>query len=170
MPNSFSIRPMIETDIDVIDAVFQSQGWDSRKEILTRYYTEQLSGARKVYVAVLWDTPVGYATLLPEASAGPFVGTGIPEVSDFNVFIAYRRRGYGNAILDASEADVAKTHDRISLGVGLYTDYGTAQRMYVKRGYIPDGSGVWWNDKPLPPYEPCVNDDGLVLYLSKELK
>lgn len=35
----------------------------------------------------------------------------------------------------------------ICLGVGLHYGYGAAQRMYVKRGYIPDGSGVWFNGK-----------------------
>ena len=37
------------------------------------------------------------------------------------------------------------------------------------RGYIPDGSGVWFNDKQWEQYELCVNDDELILYLSKKL-
>ncbi len=47
--------------------------------------------------------------------------------------------------------------------------YGSAQRMYVKRGYIPDGSGVWYQDKICAPHGDCKNDDDLVLYLSKKL-
>lgn len=31
----------------------------------------------------------------------------------------------------------------VCIGVGLHAGYGSAQRMYVKRGYIPDGTGVW---------------------------
>ena len=56
------------------------------------------------------------------------------------------------------------------MGVGLHKGYGSAQRMYVKRGYIPDGSGVWFGDKPCRPYADCRNDDDLALYLSKKLK
>ena len=41
--------------------------------------------------------------------------------------------------------------------------------MYVKRGYIPDGSGVWYKDRVCESYTPCENDDDLVLYLSKRL-
>jgi hypothetical protein len=59
--------------------------------------------------------------------------------------------------------------DTVSLGVGLHAGYGTAQRMYVKRGYIPDGTGVWYKDNPLTPYTECLNDDDLVLYLFKKL-
>jgi hypothetical protein len=40
--------------------------------------------------------------------------------------------------------------------------------MYVKRGYIPDGTGVWYNGKISEAYSNCVNDDDLVLYLSKQ--
>ena len=42
--------------------------------------------------------------------------------------------------------------------------------MYAKRGYIPDGSGVWYGNSVCPPYEQCSNDDDLVLYMSKVLR
>ena len=69
-----------------------------------------------------------------------------------------------------AERIAAEYADHVYLGVGLHSGYGAAQRMYVKRGYIPDGSGVWYGDKVCPQYTPCCNDDDLVLYLSKRLK
>ena len=39
----------------------------------------------------------------------------------------------------------------------------------MKRGYVFDGSGLWYRDKPLEQYAPCAADDDLVLYLSKKL-
>ena len=57
----------------------------------------------------------------------------------------------------------------ITLGVGLHKGYGPAQRIYVKRGYIPDGTGVWYQNKNIDNNEPCFNDDDLALYLSKKL-
>ena len=42
--------------------------------------------------------------------------------------------------------------------------------MYVKRGYIPDGTGAWYRGKPLGQYAPCVNDDDLNLYFTKRLR
>ncbi len=45
--------------------------------------------------------------------------------------------------------------------------YGNAQRLYVKRGYVPDVSGVWYNSEVLEQYAECCNDDSLVLYTIK---
>ena len=69
--------------------------------------------------------------------------------------------------MDVAEELAKKKSDYVSLAVGLHNVYGSAQRMYVKRGYIPDGSGVWYNGKILEPYSSCVNDDDLILYFSK---
>lgn len=44
--------------------------------------------------------------------------------------------------MDAVEALAAVTSDTVCLGVGLHSGYGAAQRMYVLRGYVPDGSVV----------------------------
>lgn len=59
--------------------------------------------------------------------------------------------------------------DTVCLGVGLHSGYGAAQRMYVLRGYVPDGSGVWYEGCVWDQYAPCVNDDELNLFLSKKL-
>ena len=77
---------------------------------------------------------------------------------------------YLNRLRDQAEAIAARYGDTVYLGVGLHNGYGSAQRMYVKRGYVPDGSGVWYGDQNCPQYAPCCNDDDLVLYLSKKLK
>ena len=67
------------------------------------------------------------------------------------------------------EALAAETSDTVCLGVGLHSGYGAAQRMYVLRGYVPDGSGVWYEGCVWDQYAPCVNDDELNLFLSKKL-
>ncbi len=58
----------------------------------------------------------------------------------------------------------------IYLGVGLHKGYGKAQRLYIKRGYIPDGSGLWYKNKQLEQNEACINNDELIIYLSKKIK
>ena len=72
-------------------------------------------------------------------------------------------------LMDAAEKVAAQYSDMVYLGVGLHEGYGSAQRMYVKRGYIPDGTGVWYGEKVCPQYADCCNDDDLVLYFSKAL-
>lgn len=163
------IRSMIKEDIPSFTEAFLEMGWTPKPEIHERYLKEQAEGKRYIFVAQYKGQTAGYATLLPLACDGPYKEC-YPEVVDFNVWEKFRRHGIGNRILDAAENFAASFSDHICLSVGLYSGYGSAQRMYVKRGYIPDGSGIWWNQKPLPPYADCCNDDDLVLFLAKELR
>jgi GNAT superfamily N-acetyltransferase len=150
---------------------FAAQGWTSKpKEQFERYFSEQTAGGRACLVAELWGEPVGYVNLLPEPFDGPFLGKGIPEISDFNVLEAYQGRGIGGKLMDAVEALAARTSGSVVLGVGLHPGYGAAQRMYAKRGYVPDGTGLWWNGRQVSPGESVRVDDDLVLVLRKELK
>ena len=62
----------------------------------------------------------------------------------------------------------------VGIGVGLYAGedggYGAAQRLYIKRGYIPDGQGVTYNYEPTMPGNSYPLDDDLVLWFLKRLK
>ena len=40
----------------------------------------------------------------------------------------------------------------------------------MKRGYMPDGTGVWYRNQPLEMNATIQNNDDLVLYLSKEFE
>ncbi|EQK39572.1 acetyltransferase family protein [[Clostridium] bifermentans ATCC 19299] len=163
------IRNMIDSDSLEFYKAFKSQGWNKPVSLFDQYYSEQQSGKRKVFVAACDNQVLGYATLLQNAENGPFSNKNIPIIYDFNVLEKYQRNGVGTAILDYMENQVKEYSNEICLGVGLHYGYGSAQRLYVKRGYIPDGSGVWYNDKVLEQYCDCKNDDDLNLYLSKKL-
>ena len=93
----------------------------------------------------------------------------IPIIIDFNVFEKFQNNGIGNGILYYIENEVKNYSNKICLGVGIHSGYGKAQRIYAKRNYIPDGSGVWYKDSILTPYTNYINDDDLILYLIKEL-
>ena len=49
--------------------------------------------------------------------------------------------------MDVVEQEAAKISDTVYLAVGVHSGYGPAQRLYVKRGYNFDGSGVWYQGK-----------------------
>lgn len=169
MNKNIVIRTMIKEDIIAFYTAFKAQGWNKPVEIFEKYYNEQEQEKRKVIIAEFNGEVAGYTTLLPNDENGPFANMNIPTVCDFNVLIKYQNRGIGTLILDKVEKNAAETCDKICLGVGLHRGYGSAQRMYVKRGYVPDGSGVWYNDSNLEPYSECENDDDLILYMSKQL-
>ena len=163
-----SIRKMQESDIKELSRGFISQGWPSREEILTRYFKEQESGAREVLVAEVEGAVAGYITILPCAKQGPFAEI-YPELSDFNVFEPFQNQGIGNLLLEEAEKRVRLISDKVTLGVGLHSGYGAAQRLYIKRGYIPDGTGVWYQNHQPAMNAVCEDIGELVLYLSKNL-
>lgn len=169
MKTKCSIREMRESDIKNLSQGFISQGWPSREEILARYFLEQKSKEREVLVAEIDGVVAGYITILPSAKHGPFAEV-YPELSDFNVFEPFRNQGVGNQLLEEAEKRVKLISDKVTLGVGLHSGYGPAQRLYIKRGYIPDGTGVWYRNQPLEMNATIQNNDDLVLYLSKELE
>ena len=169
MKGNSIIRKMIESDTEHLSQGFTNQGWPGREEILARYFLEQECGEREVLVAEVESALVGYITILPIAKQGPFAEI-YPELSDFNVFETFQNQGIGNLLMEEAENRVKLISDKVTLGVGLHSGYGPAQRLYIKRGYIPDGSGVWYRNQPLEMNVTIQNNDDLVLYLSKEFE
>ena len=164
-----TIRNMIKSDIESLSHGFMNQGWPGREEILARYFLEQESGEREVLVVEIDGAVAGYVTILPSAKHGPFAEV-YPELSDFNVFEPFQNQGIGNLLLEEAEKRVKLISDKVTLGVGLHSGYGPAQRLYMKRGYIPDGTGVWYQNQPLEMNATIQNNDDLVLYLSKKFE
>jgi ribosomal protein S18 acetylase RimI-like enzyme len=168
--DTLTIRSMVKSDIEKFVIGFAEQGWHKSYKLFNGYYNQQEKNEKLVIVAEKCGDVSGYVALLPYTNVGPFAYRNIPEIVDFNVLIKYQKKGIGNKIMDIAENLAKEKSGYVSLSVGLHSGYGSAQRMYVKRGYIPDGTGVWYNGKQLEPYTECVNDDDLVLYFLKSLK
>lgn len=166
----YKLRYIQRDDAEKLEYAFARQGWHKPLSQFITYFAEQQRGKRKVFVAELEGDILGYVTLMSQAVSGPFKDMKIPEIADFNVLIDYRGNGIGRALLDAAEAEAAKVCDLVCLGVGMHSDYGRAQRMFALRGYVPDGSGIWYKGEILQKNEAAVNDDNLTLYMIKQLK
>ena len=156
------VQPIVDGEIE--------QGWQSTAEKYEMRLRDQAAGKSINLVAEYHGCVAGYINVYPDSKWGAFGGTGLPEIVDFGVLEKYRRHGIGSKLMDVAEEISAKYADTVYLGVGLHSGYGSAQRMYIKRGYIPDGSGVWYKDAVCRQYANCKNDDDLVLYLSKKLR
>ena len=163
------IRHLELTDIPQIVKAFQRLGWDKPASQYERYLTEQALDIRDVYVAFAENEFAGYLTICWTSPYPPFRGAKIPEIVDFNVLPQFRRQGIGTALIDKAESEIAKVSDIAGIGVGMTPDYGAAQRMYVLRGYVPDGRGLHYKNH-FPIYGEQVTVDDLVLYFTKELK
>lgn len=164
-----TVRPMIRDDIDVIVEAFDKSNWTKKPRQLFETYLDEMSeGRRLVWVALSSVKFAGYVTLNWHSSYPPFQRTNVPEIADLNVLPSFRRRGIGSALLDAAEKAAFSQSASIGIGFGLYLDYGSAQRLYIKRGYLPDGQGITYQYAQVIPPENVPVDDDLVLWLTKE--
>jgi ribosomal protein S18 acetylase RimI-like enzyme len=163
------VRTMRAEDAAAVAAAFAAQGWYKPVEQYTRYLAESAQGQRVVLLAEHVGEFAGYVTIVWESDYPPFRDAAIPEIVDFNVLIKYQRRGIGTALLDEAERRIAVCSPVAGIGVGLTADYGAAQVLYVKRGYIPDGRGAVQYGQAVRHGERITVDDALAIYFTKRL-
>lgn len=168
--NEVIIRPMCEADIDVI-AIDRCLPWSTVQETnekWNKYYKDQQNTIRIVGVVEKDREILGYGSLLLKSQYPYF--TGIPEIHDVWIYKEYRENGLGSRLISWLEALAkGKGYKEVGIGVGLYADYGSAQKLYVRLGYLPDGHGITYKYQPTVPGESYPLDDELILWLKKDL-
>lgn len=167
--DKIAIRDMQQKDAVIITQEEIAQGWEATIDKYEMRLRDRQERNALVLVAEYEGNVAGYINVYPASVWGAYANQGYPEIVDFGVLEKYRRHGIGSKLMDVAEQIARGCSNKVYLGVGLHSGYGSAQRMYVKRGYIPDGSGVWYRDKVCEPYTACCNDDDLILYFLKEL-
>lgn len=167
--NDIVIRNLERGDAQTITDEEARQGWDAAVEKHYMRLQDQAQGKAVPLAAEYRGCVAGYVNIYPNSMRGAFGGKGYTEIVDFAVLEKYRGRGIGGRLMDTAEMLAAEYAPVVYLGVGLHSGYGSAQRIYIKRGYVPDGSGVWYGDAVCQRNAGCRNDDNLILYLSKRL-
>lgn len=163
------IRPFNPGDPPRLHAAFTAVGWGKPITLFERYLQEHVSQTRYAVLAEVSGDVAGYVTLAWQSKYPPFTEQRIPEVSDLNVLPRYRRLGIATNLLDFLERIAARRSPTVGLGVGLYADYGAAQRIYVRRGYLPDGRGVMHANQPVSAGQTVALDDNTTLMFTKQL-
>jgi len=166
---NLTIRTLQVQDIQSIAQAFAQIGWNKPASLYERYLAEQNAGERVCLVAFVDGDFAGYLTVHWQADYAPFRAANIPEIADFNVLPHYRRQKIGTHLMEAGETQIAQRSPIAGIGVGMYPDYGAAQRLYVLRGYVPDGRGLAYDGRTLPYGEQVTNDDALTFYFTKQL-
>ncbi len=146
---------------------------EDESEQNTAYLRNQLENQEKqecsALLALYNGEIAGYVFLYYKCRWGGLAHCELPCVIDLIVFKKYRKNGIATALMYVAEK-IAKRHsDKVYLDVCLNSEYGPAQRLYVKRGYVPDGKGVYYEEKVCETDAICKNDDELTLCLVKEL-
>lgn len=143
--------------------------WYKQGDYYIRCLEENRDGKRITLMAFYGDSLAGCCHLIYTSKYPFFMNENIPEINDLSVFPEYRGKKIATRLLDELEQTASRTYKQIGLGVGLYRDYGNAQRMYVKRGYVMDGNGLTYNNVQVQPGQTVRVDDELVIYLVKQL-
>jgi GNAT superfamily N-acetyltransferase len=167
--NDIKIRAFTEYDTSILFTSFVEANWPKPLSTFEIYLQEQKLGKRIVWIASYNNEFAGYVTLKWRSEYEPFQDRGIPEIMDLNVLPLMRNRGIGSTLLETAEKEASGKSDIVGLGVGLYADYGAAQKLYIKRGYIPD-SLVTYKYEHIKPGARVDLDDDLVLWFMKNLK
>lgn len=94
-----TLRLLKARDIPLIFSSLSSGARMIRQPIYERYLNEQTKGERVVIVAFLDGDFVGHVTIIWHPGYPPFAEKNIPEISDIQVRLEFRRRGIGSAYL-----------------------------------------------------------------------
>jgi GNAT superfamily N-acetyltransferase len=135
-----------------------------------RYLADHAEPGGTSLIATTGSDAVGYVAIVWESSFAGFRSRGIPLVHQIAVGEPWRRRGVATLLMDAAE-DLARDRGIGMLGitVGLFDEYGPAQQMYGRRGYIPDGRGACQGQRPLSNGMQVSMDHDLIIWLTKDL-
>lgn len=164
------LSPLLETDARAISQAFAAVGIEKPARRYSDYFAEQQVGIRDCWLAWWEDEVAGYVTLHWNPLYPAIAGKGVPEIQDMNVLLPYRRRGIASQLLELAEQSAAPRAAAVAIGVGLHPGYNAAQRLYVRRGYVPDGLGVTHDDRYVQEGELVPFDDQLMLHLIKTLR
>lgn len=174
------IRLLEQRDIEILGDLYFP--WSTREATIakwTHYLDEQKKGDRvaciveaqgKIMGKVVGKI-VGYGSLLFSSQYPHFRDNNIPEIHDVWVYEEHRKQGIATALISYLEQLAKqKEYKTIGMAVGLYRDYGAAQRLYFQMGYQPDGEGVTYKYAAVIPGEQYPVDDDLTLWLQKQLR
>ena len=163
------LRHMMAGDAAPISRAFLGMGQVRSEWQFLDYVAEREVGIREAWVASWGGELAGMVTLHWNPLYAGIAGRGIPEVQDLMVLPEFRRRGVATRLLDLAEHAASARASHVAIGVGLHPGYNAAQRLYVLRGYVPDGLGVTYDDRYVDEGEAVRFDDLLVLHLIKAL-
>ena len=164
---TIQIRLLEESDPPSMAAAFNVMGWNKPEIQCRRYLYEQVAGTRTCFVANVDGQVAGYVTVNWQPAYAGFADLNIPEIQDLNVLTTYRRKGIASRLLDRAEGEAGHRSGVVGIGVGLHPGYNVAQRLYAKRGYIPDARGIYVRKSFRGRGRKSSVDDDLVMHFTK---
>lgn len=168
-PDALMITDFLEDPDQSAVIDFLAQWATGSHEAALDHVADHATGQGTTLVARMQGTVAGLVTLRWTSRNPLFAERGIPLVHQLAVSQSYRRRGIATELMDAAERlALERGRDTIGITVGLSDQYGAAQRLYAKRGYLPDGRGACLGRVPTRGGQ-NVEIDSLIIWLTKDL-
>jgi ribosomal protein S18 acetylase RimI-like enzyme len=134
------------------------------------YFEQAFENGCTVLLAYREDAAAGFCLLNWKPRYVLYRRLGIPEIQDINIVPEHRRKGHATALIKWCEGLArAKGCGHIGISVGLTKNYGAAQILYSKLGYVPDGNGVTYDREAVESGRLYRLDDNLALMMLKPL-
>lgn len=172
MSPTISIKNFSAEDIPFLQTLVQDGHHQTEDSYFERSLVEQTDGKRLLFVAMEENGPraVGYVHYNRFPHYAPFRRFGVPEIQDLYVHPDWRRQGIGFRLIQACEEQARRDGlNEIGIGVGVMSDFGDAQRLYIRHGFKPDGAGAVYEREPVRSGEIRALDDRLCLMMTKTL-
>lgn len=170
MAMQLSLKLCEQTDLSALNQLVSQGNHAIEPCYFETAFQEQTDKKRIIILAFQGSSLVGYAHLNFFPQYAPFVRLNIPEIQDIFVHPDLRRQGIGEQIIAACEAEARHlSFTDIGIGVGVLGHFGSAQRLYHRMGYMPDGNGAVFERIPVQSGDMRPIDDRLCLMLLKQL-
>lgn len=134
------LRPATREDIPALQSISPNEAG---------YFERCFDESRLIVIAAQDGIDCGYGQLNYTPRYNLYKKLSYPEIQDVNVCADHRRRGIATQIIQRLEAAAQERYQGVGISVGVTKDFGAAQRLYIKLGYVPDGFGATCDREPV---------------------
>jgi len=156
-------------DLEPTIALFIREVYPGDPEAARQHFSDHAEGQAETFLARVNGALAGYLTLRWVSNNPLFRKRNIPLIHHLGVFPQFQRRGIASRLMDTAERLIVTRATQAGITVGLFDEYGPAQRLYAKQGYLPDGRGACQGRQPLKQGEVVTMDHDLIIWLTKDL-
>lgn len=166
----FDIRSAGHSDIEALETLYRDMGYALDPTYFSENLERQQAGDRQVLVALSDDNLCGFCIYNRKPRYKFFAHHNIPEIQDLAVIPECRGQGLGSRMIDFCE-DLARQEkfEQMGIGVGITKSFGSAQRLYTKKGYVPDGYGAVYDRDYIQEGQFLAVDSHLSIMMIKNL-
>ena len=169
MTQTIGIHQITTGELPDVVEIFARHVYDNDLAEAQAHFEDHAEGLGDTFVARVDGLLAGYVTIRWVSHNVYFRENNIPFIHHLEVFPEYKRRGIAERLLDSAETLIATHATQVGISVGIFDAYGSAQKLYARRGYIPDGRGVCQHHRPITLGEQLTIDHDLIIWMIKDL-